>query len=177
MLHRSVPMKPGPPVRRVRVVIEDAALAESGFEARETAGMDITICSGPGSDREVCPLVVDGACPVGSCDVVVSSLEGPWAAPVAQAWRYEGVLVTRATPDASSAPAQRFDGFVGEAVRALYAAQFGAPGQDPADVPVIGVDDAADADVAIDGAVSAPWVAAAYGRRMIDGSAPRPLKG
>ena len=171
MLHRSVPPKAGPPVRRARVVIEDLVLADAVLDQCETVGMEITICSGPRSEHEICPLVVDGTCPVGSCDVVVCGLDGPWAHSVEQAWQREGVLFARTAPDPSSPPTRRLDASVGEAVRMLFAAQYGTPGQEPAEVV------AAETDVAFDGVVETPWVAASYGRRMFDTSAPRPTPG
>src|SRR5437588_435797 len=65
----------------------------------ETFGMDVRLCSGPTSERECCPLVSDGFCPLGPCDVVVSDIEGAWASPVHRAWQQLGVPVARPVHD------------------------------------------------------------------------------
>lgn len=58
---------------RVRVLIEEpsAALRGSDFRLFEEAGLDVAVCHGP-DDREPCPLVLEGECPLApEADVVV----------------------------------------------------------------------------------------------------------
>lgn len=81
------------PVRRARVLIEDPHLAGDEVQHIDCGPVEVLVCSGPQARGEVCPLVADGACPLGSVDAVVSSLDGPWAAPVAAAWAEAGVRV------------------------------------------------------------------------------------
>ncbi|MDQ1490461.1 MAG: hypothetical protein QOJ23_2975 [Actinomycetota bacterium] len=76
---------------RVRVLIEEpsAALRLSGFRLFEEAGLDVAVCPGP-DDREPCPLVLQGECPLAlGADVVVigSGLHGHDRQELAQAWQ------------------------------------------------------------------------------------------
>ena len=76
MLQRSTTVNPPPlPTRPLRVLIEDPALVADDL-ATPTAAIDVTACSGPCDERELCPLVMDGRCPLGPCDIVVSALTG-----------------------------------------------------------------------------------------------------
>lgn len=111
---RAVSSGSSTPMRPIKIVIEDAGLASSGVPLRAPRGVDLCICSGPSSDHEICPLVTDRACPFGPCDVVVSSLDGPWAESVDAAWRATGVPVTSVDGE-----------HLGAAYQALYRASFG----------------------------------------------------
>jgi hypothetical protein len=76
VLQRTTASNPPPvPVRRLRVLIEDAALSVDDL-ATPTAAIDVTACSGTPDERDVCPLVMDGTCPLGPCDIVLSALVG-----------------------------------------------------------------------------------------------------
>jgi hypothetical protein len=69
------------PSARLRVVIEsdDPALAISDFSAFTCAGIDVTVCSGPGADARDCPAVAGGRCDaVDHADAVFHAL-GPGA--------------------------------------------------------------------------------------------------
>ena len=83
------------PGRRPLLLVESDQL--SG--ARPVPGFDVIVCSGPESGADTCPLVLDGACPVGKPDVVVCSLGDDWRRPVAAAWRQEGVPVVTGAAD------------------------------------------------------------------------------
>jgi hypothetical protein len=79
MDRRTTAIDPPPvPGRPLRVLIEDPALIVEDL-ATPTAAIEVTACSGPRDEHEVCPLVMDGTCPLGPCDIVVSALTGPWA--------------------------------------------------------------------------------------------------
>lgn len=125
MLQRSIPARSALPGRRVRVLVETddpSTLANAG---RSLPGLDVMLCSGPTSADEVCPLVAEGTCPLGACDVVVSDLRGPWAHPVREAWLDSGAVVTPASVGRWSAPADQLDAYLGAALTALYRAQYG----------------------------------------------------
>ena len=119
MLQRSVPRTSPLPGRPVRVLIESADLASQPVPARRLGGVEVAICSGPTSLEDACPLVTEGVCPMGDCDVVASELEGPWAPSVRNAWLRNGVVVT-STRGAASSPEDRFDAHLGAALSALY---------------------------------------------------------
>ena len=77
---------------RVRVLIEDpsAALRVSDFRLFEEAGLDVALCHGP-DDREPCPLVLQGECPLApEADVVVigGGLGGHDRQELATAWQH-----------------------------------------------------------------------------------------
>ncbi len=68
----------GGPGHRPRVLIEDdrPALAISDFSLFDQAGFDVAWCSGPGDDREACPVLNGRQCPVAEgADVVLHGLE------------------------------------------------------------------------------------------------------
>lgn len=121
MLHRSLPVKPGLPFRRVRLLIEDESLAQASLAGCETAGMEIAVCSGPSSMHDICPLVVEGSCPALDADVVVSNLDGPWAVSIERAWRQgpKTVVATGSERDPDATPKARFAACVGAALCAL----------------------------------------------------------
>lgn len=120
MLHRTLPPRGGPPVRRLRVLLEDPLLAVATFDRAGDAGVQINICSGPDGATEVCPLVADGTCPFGRCDVVVSFLDGPWGPAVAEAWRRQGVAGRRAG-GSETGPDERFRRALGIALTTAVA--------------------------------------------------------
>lgn len=125
MLQRSKGRESASPARLVRVVIEDRALAEAAASA-DVPGLDVRICSGPIGDHETCPLVLDGSCPLGPCDVVVCGLDGPWAPAVRNAWADAGVVVT---PPSTTDSSPSLNGSVGSALQTLWREQFGARSQ------------------------------------------------
>lgn len=73
------------PLPLVRVLIEDPRLC-GGDLPSPPVPVELTVCSGPCDTDETCPLVMDGTCPHGPFDIVVSALEGPWAPSVCAAW-------------------------------------------------------------------------------------------
>jgi hypothetical protein len=108
------------PARRSRVVIEDAALATAALQVPSSLGLDVTICSGPSSEREPCPLVLEGRCPLGPCDVVVCGLDGPWATSVHAAWREAGAVVLDGSDGLPESAEDRLRHHLGAAVTALF---------------------------------------------------------
>lgn len=124
MLHRRLMTgRSATPLSPISVVIEDPRLAVSGERLDTPGSIEVHVCSGPSSDDEVCPLVTEGVCPFGSCDVVVCSLAGVWAAPVQAAWRDAGVPVT--APSGSSWEGASFREALGSAYQALFLAAHG----------------------------------------------------
>ena len=119
MLHHNLPCRSRIPGRSIRIVIESDRLAATPIELRSFGGTDVSICSGPGGTAEYCPLVADGLCPIGECDVVVSSLDGPWANAVHAAWADRGTAVTQVVDD-GSAVETLFDRHLGAALGALF---------------------------------------------------------
>ena len=107
------------PLRPLRVLIEDSQLVTHRADA--VTGMDITVCGGPGSEHETCPLVMDGHCPLGPFDVVVSALDGQWARSVSAAWAETPTPVIDARDFASVDPDERLAHHLGAAVQALWA--------------------------------------------------------
>jgi hypothetical protein len=124
MLHHDFPCRSRTPGQPIRVLIESDRLARATIEHRSFAGADVTICSGPGGTAEYCPLVGDGRCPLGECDVVVSSLDGPWADAVQAAWVDRGTVATQIVDDGTAAQAL-FDQHLGAAVGALFRRSYG----------------------------------------------------
>lgn len=110
---------PALPARRLRVLIEDPALTVDDL-ATPTAAIAVTACSGPCDEREVCPLVMDGRCPLEPCDVVVSALEGPWARSVRAAWAQTSTPVVDATGLSATDPAERLHHHLGAAIQRLW---------------------------------------------------------
>lgn len=89
---------------RPRILVEDDSLDLTTLDLSPlcAGALDIVVCSGPQSDRDPCPLVVDGTCPAHERpDVVVSALreDNPWRASVSAAWAKEGVPVAIVHPD------------------------------------------------------------------------------
>ncbi|HEX4905082.1 MAG TPA: hypothetical protein VFU93_06505, partial [Acidimicrobiales bacterium] len=64
------------PGRRPLVLIEDDTLDTDVLDPSPpgSSAFDIVICTGPHGTDEECPLVMDGCCPHGRPDVVVSAL-------------------------------------------------------------------------------------------------------
>ena len=83
----------------VRVLVEDPAICSIEPDLDLPAGVNVSLCSGPHTASEPCPLVLDGTCPVGRPHVVVCGIDGPWARSVRAAWALEGVDVLDAEPD------------------------------------------------------------------------------
>jgi hypothetical protein len=99
-------------------LIEDPALAAADVTIPVT-GLEITVCSGPRSVQDSCPLVLDGSCPACVADVVVSALDGPWASPVLKAWSVAGVPVVDGRAVVQRDPAARLGCHIGAALAAL----------------------------------------------------------
>jgi hypothetical protein len=113
----DTPLVPGRPLR---VLIEDPAVIVEDL-ATPTAAIDVTACSGPCDEQEVCPLVMDGACPLGPCDIVVSALTGPWAPSVRAAWAQTDTPIVDATDLAATDPTERLHHHIGAAIHRLSA--------------------------------------------------------
>ena len=128
MLHHDLPGRSRTPGRSIRVVIESDRLAATPIELRSFGGTEVTICSGPSGTADYCPLVADGSCPIGECDVVVSSLDGPWANAVHTAWADRGTAVTRVV-DAGGDVETLFDQHLGAALGALFRVGYGPEAQ------------------------------------------------
>jgi hypothetical protein len=121
MLQRTTALNASPLLGRpLRVIIEDPALIVDDLAA-PTGAIEVTACSGPCDEREVCPLVMDGTCPLGPCDIVVSALEGPWAPSVRAAWAHSPTPMVDATDLAVTDPAQRLHHHIGAALQRLWA--------------------------------------------------------
>jgi hypothetical protein len=122
MRQQSIPSIGTPaPIRPLRILIEDpqADLAEGGqFRAWP---FDVSVCAGPASDSEECPLVMDGACPFAGFDVVVGALRGPWAASVRAAWAETGIAYADGSGNPAEDPSDRIAYHIGAAIHALYA--------------------------------------------------------
>lgn len=126
MLQRTTAVdRPRLPARPLRVLIEDPALVVDDL-ATPTGAIDVTACSGPCDEREVCPLVMDGSCPLGPCDVVVSALEGPWAPSVCAAWAETSTPMVDATDLTATDPTERLRHHIGAAIQRLWATTYRA---------------------------------------------------
>jgi hypothetical protein len=120
MLQRSTAISPPPlPARPLRVLIEDPALIVDDL-ATPTASIEVTACSGPRGEREVCPLVMGGSCPIEPCDVVVSALTGPWAPSVRAAWAQTSTPMVDATELTATDPTERLHHHIGAAIQRLW---------------------------------------------------------
>jgi hypothetical protein len=108
------------PWRPPRILIEDPALLDAPIPRAVRDAFDVTICSGPDGGREICPLVVDGCCPAGPVDVVVSALDSEWAPSVRAAWRRTGTPLVE-VDDAPELPAARLAHHMGAAVHCIQA--------------------------------------------------------
>jgi hypothetical protein len=98
---------------------QDPALIVDDLVA-PTGAIEVTASSGPRDEREVCPLVMDGTCPLGPCDIVVSALVGPWAPSVRAAWAQTSTPIVDATDPAATDPAQRLHYHLGAALQRLW---------------------------------------------------------
>jgi hypothetical protein len=120
MLQRTTannpPAVPGHPLR---MLIEDPALIADEL-ATPTDAIEVTVCSGPRDERDVCPLVMDGTCPLGPCDIVVWALQGPWAPSVRAAWAETSTQIVDATDLAVTDPTERLHHHVGAAIQRLW---------------------------------------------------------
>jgi hypothetical protein len=120
MLHRNHAINPPPgPGRRLRVLIEDPALIADGL-ATPTDAIEVIVCSGPRDEPDVCPLVMDGTCPLEPCDIVVSALRGPWAPSVRAAWAETSTQFVDATDLATTDPTERLHHHIGAAIQRLW---------------------------------------------------------
>jgi hypothetical protein len=121
VLQRTTASNPPPvPVSRLRVLIEDAALSVDDL-ATPTAAIDVTACSGPRDERDVCPLVMEGTCPLGPCDIVLSALNGLWAPSVRAAWAQTSTPMVDATDLAATDPTERLHRHIDAAIQRLRA--------------------------------------------------------
>ena len=121
MLQRTTASNPPPvPGSRLRALIEDAALSVDDL-ATPTAAIDVTACSGPRDERDVCPLVMEGTCPLGPCDIVLSALNGLWAPSVRAAWAQTSTPMVDATDLAATDPTERLHRHIDAAIQRLRA--------------------------------------------------------
>jgi hypothetical protein len=121
VLQRTTASNPPPvPGSRLRALIEDAALSVDDL-ATPTAAIDVTACSGPRDERDVCPLVMDGTCPLGPCDIVLSALNGLWAPSVRAAWAQTSTPMVDATDLAATDPTERLHRHIDAAIQRLRA--------------------------------------------------------
>jgi hypothetical protein len=120
MLQRTTAISTPPaPGRPLRVLIEDPALI-ADEPAVPTDAIEVTVCSGPRDERDVCPLVMDGTCPLAPCDIVVSALKGPWAPSVRAAWAETSTQIVDATDLAATDPTERLHHHIGAAIQRLW---------------------------------------------------------
>jgi hypothetical protein len=105
----------------VRVLIEDPQVDLSETGQLRAWPIDVSVCAGPASDTEECPLVMDGACPLGRFDVVVGALRGPWAASVRAAWAETGIAYVDGSGNTTEDPSDHVADHIGAAIQALYA--------------------------------------------------------
>jgi hypothetical protein len=107
------------PIRPLQVLIEDPRVDLS--EDVRVWPFDVTVCAGPESDTEECPLVMDGSCPLGRFDVVVGAVRGPWAASVRAAWAETGTAYADGSGTTAGDSADLVACHIGAALQALYA--------------------------------------------------------
>jgi hypothetical protein len=120
MLQRTTAIDPPPvPGRPLRVLIEDPALIADQL-ATPMDAIEVTVCSGPRDEREVCTLVMHGTCPLEPCDIVVSALKGPWAPSVRAAWAETSTQIVDATDLAATDPTERLHHHIGAAIQRLW---------------------------------------------------------
>jgi hypothetical protein len=100
------------------VLIEDPQLA--GVFVDPAIGVEITTCSGPADECELCPMVMDGKCPLEPVDVVVCALDGPWARSVHAAWVQSGTPVVDERSYASTDADERLDHHLASALHHLW---------------------------------------------------------
>lgn len=84
------------PASPIRVLVEDSTMCSVAPDLDVPSGVEVTLCSGPATASDPCPLVLDGWCPAGRPDVVVCAIDGPWAPAVRAAWALESVPVVEA---------------------------------------------------------------------------------
>jgi hypothetical protein len=122
MRQESIPSREtSAPIRPLRILIEDPHVELFEGPQLRAWPFDVTVCAGPASDTEECPLVMDGSCPLGRFDVVVGALQGPWAASVRAAWAGTGTAYADASGITTADPTERVTHQIGAALRALYA--------------------------------------------------------
>ncbi len=109
------------PIRPLRILIEDPHVELSEGEQVRAGPFDVSVCAGPASDTEECPLVMDGACPLGRFDVVVGALEGAWSTSVRAAWAEAGTAYADGSGITAEDSADRVAYHIGAAIQALYA--------------------------------------------------------
>ena len=102
------------------ILVEDDALDTDVLDLSPPGSdvFDIVVCTGPRDAAEPCPLVMDGTCPAGRPDVVVSALspDNPWSHSVQAAWRLDDVPVVQPTSPLT------WPAHIGAALRTLGAA-------------------------------------------------------
>ena len=64
---------------------------------------------------------MDGTCPLGPCDIVVSALKGPWAPSVRAAWAETSTPMVDATGLTATDPTERLHHHIGAAIQRLWA--------------------------------------------------------
>lgn len=109
------------PLPLVRVLVEDPAVADAQLPP-PPAPVELTVCSGPRDSNETCPLVMDGTCPHGPFDIVVSALHGPWAPSVCAAWHQAPTHVIDARHLDETDPTRRLTHHLGAAYQHLLPA-------------------------------------------------------
>lgn len=110
------------PLPLVRILIEDPALADAQLPTPPPpapAPVELTVCSGPRDGNETCPLVMDGTCPHGPFDVVVTALHGPWAPSICAAWHQSRTPVVDARGLSETDPTRRLAHHLGAAYQHL----------------------------------------------------------
>lgn len=122
MQRTSAPTSRALPLRPLRLLVEDPHVAMGDLPA-PSAGLEITACAGPTDEAEVCPLVMDGSCPLGAFDVVVTALDGPWASCVHAAWAQTRTPVVDARGVTVSDPEERLTHHIGAALQRLWRAR------------------------------------------------------
>lgn len=125
MYSRMIPAQLSPfPFRPLRVLVEDPAVA--AVDAPPPApGIEITTCAGPRDEMEECPLVMDGRCPLGEFDVVVTALTGAWRRSVRAAWELQGTAIVDGSDVPITDPVRRLDHHIGSALLRLAEAADG----------------------------------------------------
>lgn len=120
MLQRETAIDPPTvPARPLRVLVEDPALVVDEL-ATPSAAVEVTVCSGPRDERDECPLVMNGGCPLEPCDIVVSALTGPWAPSVRAAWARTSTPLVDAGALTATDPTERLHHHIGAAIQHLW---------------------------------------------------------
>jgi hypothetical protein len=122
MRQQSIPSRDTlAPIRPLRILIEDPHVDLSDGRQLGAWPFNVSVCAGPASDTEECPLVMEGACPLGRFDVVVGALEGPWARSVRAAWAETGTAYADGSGITADDPTDRVTYHIGAALQALCA--------------------------------------------------------